>query len=378
VVHRYLPPGWEAVLVESVAQQFINAWDNALIAELAPNIPLHTHVETAAARWRIVTARLGELWSLANTLPPPVQLAGLTCIAVTIKDRAREYVRQCFNFDLDQKCFVSGSVGPQLAPDGEISLSLAEIHTLTAVCQDAALCENLLLAGLDALWGAQQIEGKEGVECMRAAVEAMLTILHSLPLFVGPLMESPTEPQQEQGMLSVAGWIATQISLERNRRLRQALAQDDLAVDAPRMSPFTTLLEQLPAYTYEVWYQEGWTTVEELRTRIASLMEGYGIDPGLNAHLSEESLRKAHHEISQWGSDTSLQDFAARQEASQRLDEVAAGAGLSPREAEVLALQRQGLTQEQIGTQLDLPRTTVKTYIDRGAEKMYKEAREKP
>src|SRR5262249_53399891 len=157
--------------------------------------------------------------------PPPVQLAGLTCTAVTIKDRAREYVRRHFNFDLDQKRFVSGSVAPQLMPDGEISLSLAAMYTLTAVCQDAALCENLLLTGLEALWGAQQIEGKGGMECMRAAVEAMLTLLRSLPLFVGPLMESPVEHQQEQGMLSVAGWVATKISLERNRRLRQALAQ---------------------------------------------------------------------------------------------------------------------------------------------------------
>jgi predicted XRE-type DNA-binding protein len=245
-----------------------------------------------------------------------------------------------------------------------------------AACQDAVLCETMLLAALEALWGAQQLERKGPTECMQAAVEAMLAVLQSLPVFVGSLMESPLEHQQEQGTLSVAGWAATQMSLARNRRLRQALAHDDIAVDAPRMSEFATLLGQLPAHTYEAWYQEGWATVEELRTRIASLMEGYGIDPGLPAHLSPDSLQQFQQEIAQWGSSQgALEEWAAIQEASRRLDEIAARAGLSPREAEVLALQRQGLTQEQIGTLLHLPRNTVKTFVERGAEKMYRAAR---
>lgn len=107
-------------------------------------------------------------------------------------------------------------------------------------------------------------------------------------------------------------------------------------------------------------------------------MAHHGVDPGLNAHLSAESLQEAHQEISQWGSNTSLEEFAAREEASSCLDELAARAGLSLREVEVLALMRQGLTQEQIGARLTPPlrRDTVKTYIERVAKKMYNASRE--
>jgi hypothetical protein len=247
-------------------------------------------------------------------------------IVVAIRDRASQYVHQGYNFDLEERRFIPDGGGPQLTSEGEILLSSAEMDCWVAACQDAMLCETILLAGLEALWRAQQLERKGPSECMQAAVEAMLAILGSLPVFVGSLMESPLERQQEHGTLSVAGWAATQISLEHNRRLRQTLTRDDLAVDAPAMSPFATLLEQLPAHTYEAWHEEGWTTLEELRTRIASLLEGYGIDPGLPAHLSPDSLQQLQQEVAQWGSSQgALEEWAATQEASQRLDEIAEG-----------------------------------------------------
>ena len=376
-MHRYLPAALEAMLRELVAQRFTAAWNNAPTVGLTPHIPLHVHVQAGAARWRTVFAGLEAVRSSAGGLPPPVQLAGLTCLGVAIRDLARQYVSQYYNFDMDQKRFVPGDGGPPLTLDGDMLLSKADISSLVAACLDAALCENMLLAGLQALGGSrgsQHLEGKAGSECMQAAVDAMLALLQSAPLCHGTLMESPFEYQQEQGMLSVAGWAATQISLEHNRRLRHALAHDDIAVNAPRMSEFPTLCEQLPAHTYEAWYQEGWSTLAELRTRIASSMEQDGVALGLTAHLTPDSLRQAQQELSSWGSNTSLEEFAARQEVSQRLDEVATRAGLSPREADVLALQRHGLTQAQIGEQLHLPRTTVKTYRERVAEKMYKAA----
>jgi len=57
----------------------------------------------------------------------------------------------------------------------------------------------MLLAGLAVLRGAQ-LEGKGASECMQAAVEAMLGVLEALPHFIGTLMESPLEHQQEQGV----------------------------------------------------------------------------------------------------------------------------------------------------------------------------------
>jgi DNA-binding NarL/FixJ family response regulator len=119
--------------------------------------------------------------------------------------------------------------------------------------------------------------------------------------------------------------------------------------------------------------------LEELRNLIVKLVIEDGVFDTPSDHLSPESLREAHQEIAQWGSAASpLEEWAAIQEVSQHLDKLAACAGLSPREAEVLALLRQGLTQEQIGLCLTPPqsRDTVKTWVERAREKM-RQAREK-
>jgi len=188
---------------------------------------------------------------------------------VAIRDLARQYVRQHFNFDVDQKRFVSGSGGPQLTPDEDISLPRAEVNTLTAACQDAALCEAMLLAGLAVLRGAQ-LEGKGASECMQAAVEAMLGVLEALPLFIGTLMESPLEHQQEQGMLSVAGWAATKLSLRKNRRLRHALEQDG---SPSEQSPYAVFLAQLPGAVHLAYYTDPDASLDALLTSITHVLE---------------------------------------------------------------------------------------------------------
>ena len=76
VMHRTLPADWQSGVVELVTQQFLAAWAHASMRGLAPAVPLHTHVQAAATRWRTVSASLKELRSLAGDLPPPVHLAG--------------------------------------------------------------------------------------------------------------------------------------------------------------------------------------------------------------------------------------------------------------------------------------------------------------
>ena len=270
VMHRWLPPGWEPVIVEAVTQQFPAAWANARLSGLAPNSPLHTHVQAAAARWRTVPARLEALRSRAGGLPPPVQLAGLTCIALAVRNLARQYVSQYYNLDMDQRRFVRSGVGAQRTPDEEMALSLGAMNTLTAACLDAALCETMLLAGLAALLETPQLEGKGPSECMQAAVDAMLAILQSSPLFLGTLMESPLEHQQEQGALAIAGWAATQLSLHKNRRLRHALAQDG---SPSEQAPYTAFLAQLPGAVHLAYYTDPDASLDALLTSIIHVLE---------------------------------------------------------------------------------------------------------
>jgi len=75
-----------------------------------------------------------------------------------------------------------------------------------------------------------------------------------------------------------------------------------------------------------------------------------------------------------------LEDWSTTQEVSPCLDELALRAGLSPREAEVFALLRQGHTQEQIGVRLTPPqsRDTVKTWAERAMKKVRKIAGKYP
>ena len=273
---------------------------------LAPTVPLHTHVQAAATRWRTVVCEPQELRSLAGDLPPPVHLAGLTCLAVAIRDLARQYVRQHFNFDVDQKRFVSGSGGPQRTPDEEISLSRAEMNTLTAACQDAALCEAMLLAGLETLWGAQQLEGKGASECMQAAVEAMLGVLQALPLFIGTLMESPLEQHQEQGTLSVAGWAATQLSLHNNRRLRHALEQDG---SPSEQSPFAAFLAQLPGAVHLAYDTDPDASLDALLTNTTHVLEPGA--PKTRAKGSQDALPSVQ---------PSVEEMWLREEARMAMD----------------------------------------------------------
>jgi len=188
------------------------------------------------------------------------------------------------------------------------------------------------------------------------------------PDFLATLMDSSHDVLHEMATLGIGGWEVTQLSLTKNRRLKAALGKDG-------KSPFTALLERIAAATYQAWSERRpGESLAQLQPRIASLLEDGDASAEPQERLSPESLGKMQQEIAQWSNiASSLEEWTAIQEASQRLDELAARAGLSLREAEVLALMRQGLTQEQIGARLTppLPRDTVKTYAERIATKMY-------
>ena len=358
VMHRWLPPGWEPVIVEAVTQQFIAAWSKAPLSGLAPTIPLHTHVQAAAAWWRTVPARLEALRSLAGGLPPPVQLAGLTCIALAVRNLARQYVSQYYNLDMDQRRFVRRGVGEQRTLDEEIARSLGEMNTLTAACQDATLCETMLLAALEALWGAPQLAGKGASECMQAAVDAMLGVLEALPLFTGTLMESPLEHQQEQGAVSVAGWAATQLSLDKNRRLRHAVEQD---ASASEQSLYAAFLAQLPGAVHLAYSTDPDALLDTLLTNIKHVLE-----PG----ASSSRAKGAQDPFP--AVQSSVEDMWLREEArkARNIESPRVRTRLTPRELEFcdlmyeLARQGKSCTYAEIAAQKGVAEGTVKSTMD--------------
>ena len=227
----------------------------------------------------------------------------------------------------------------------------------------------ILLAGFYVIDAAvvQPLTTVDVQETLREAVKAMRQeLFEGLAWQCGAMQEHPLAEMREWGSIYFAGVMCSMINTD-IPRLHNVLVQDG--------KPHHVLLERLPAYVCSTWPDKSGSGLEELRDLIVKqIIEDCGLAT-LSNHLSRQSLRKAHSEIAQWSnSASSLEEWSATQEVSQRLDELAACAGLSPRGAEVLALLRQGLTQEQIGEQLHLPRGTVKTYCERVAEKMYKAA----
>jgi ATP/maltotriose-dependent transcriptional regulator MalT len=232
----------------------------------------------------------------------------------------------------------------------------------------------VFLAGLGVTDAPAPQSDTDAQERLRQAVKAMRQeVFDGLAWQVGAMQEHPLAKVREWGSILFSGAMRAQIR-PRTPRLWNALIRHG--------EPYQVLLERLPATGYSAWHDTVCNSVEAIRNLIVKrIIEDVASDT-LSDHLSPESLRQADQELAQWGSITlspedSLDDWSATQEASQRLNEIAARAGLAPREAEVLALLRQGLTQEQIGARLTPPqsRDTVKTWVERARAKMSQAAR---
>lgn len=93
-------------------------------------------------------------------------------------------------------------------------------------------------------------------------------------------------------------------------------------------------------------------------------MERDRVGDSMQDHLSSESFAKATHEIAQWNTiDSSLDDWAFREEARKQLQTEFANRGLIPRQTDVIVLREiDGMTQEETAARLGMPRGTVKTH----------------
>ena len=218
---------------------------------------------------------------------------------------------------------------------------------------------------------------------LRRALDETLRAIQDLaveyPLLVQypHFMDSPYEGERTLATISLSGWAWTGLSLTINQRLHEALRKELERRGEHEKREEDLLLALLPSNTFAAWQEHKWHDFGELRTQIVSLLEGEVASAEPQERLSPQSFHKLQQEIAQRDNIASpLEEWSTRQEASQCLDELATRAALSPREAEILALHRQGLTQVQIGARLTppLPRDTVKTQLKRAIDKMRKAA----
>ena len=158
-------------------------------------------------------------------------------------------------------------------------------------------------------------------------------------------------------LYQVSAWAATNLSLDRNARLRAALS-------GSTSSPFERLLLELPAAALLAWSEIAPGAASgEFLNRIAHLIEqeGASSDAGIDRELPVAP-------------DVEVELFTRAEEASHELAMLREQAQLSPREAEVLDLGRAGYKGAEIAEQLGIKPGTVKATASHAREKLRRAA----
>jgi RNA polymerase sigma factor (sigma-70 family) len=346
-------PIFQRLLAQLVPAQTRNAMRETALKKLVescrreppdPAEDLDPSVDKARQKWRRAS---GQTTSSTAEMDPFIAFPTLFTIAITARRLAKRYVYATFRH----------------APRNEPLMLTLVKHQPLGMLHRLSLYEAGLMAGYEMFLQLSMWEFPLD-EILAATVRAMKEHLNLSPVILTGLgMESPSHEDRKRATIEVAGWAATQISL-RYPRLQKALSNEG-------QTPFKRLLERLPTATYLGWHGHGREPRPSLRDRIIHELEQSKSASQLGDHLSPESLRKAHHEIRQWDRVSSaLEDWQSCEEARRDLDRLSQRAGLSPREAEVLNLKRQGLTQEQIGGRLGITRGAVKKLEERAVQKM--------
>ncbi len=209
-----------------------------------------------------------------------------------------------------------------------------------------------------------------GGDPVEAALKAGLHFWsNDLLLLYGRLMERhTTDTGRTEANFALSGFVATKISLKRNRRLGVALDAEG------KKSPAQALLERLPGTVRLAWADRtpgeplaprSHSRTASLISRVAHLLEAdRPTSPGPTDSADEKSALEGHGE----------EHWAVREEARATLSTLANRAGLSPRETEVLALLLQEEPQVKIAERLGLKEGTVNVLAARLREKLRRAA----
>jgi hypothetical protein len=297
--------------------------------------------------WSPLIAWQNQYLKVANDVDRKVEFFCLIQAAIASRRLFRRYLRSRFSMaHARRRRFLRD--GPQLqteheCTDLESALDLFDFY------------DAILHVGLYAIlpfW----MDGQLHMAIPVAVAEMRGVLMGGLPLTVGlglnHAVTAGDSVKQERCILMLSGWMATQISLRRNLRLRKALSEDGT-------SPDVALLEQLPAEVYAMWRARASDAdLSRLRDEVCWSLErdrsqpkpvpskgGVG-QPPINVPLDQQ--------------------LAAQDEYLAWLK----GAGLTALEEAVTSLQLHEYTDHEIAKKLGRTLWSVKTAWRRAKEKL--------
>ena len=336
----------------------LEAWDAYLIAAASVRrLAVATVIEAQQAAQKAWEAnRLGgqRYTVLSSGIDPLVECKVAFIKAIDHRRLYRRYLRQCFRFDPRRGVWLPGKHPPQNGP--EAACFTQGIHLYDFFTR-------MFLAGVDAVDSTQC----DDPALFRRVADAMRgVLLGELPDIFARGLHSPYAFEVEGAALSMAGKVRPGIRIYPS--VRKALGESG--------EPRTVLLGRLPAYVLEV-HQTGARGVSELlqgvRRRVDQTRQTLAKRP--LHHLPEPMLEKLEgqrHETQHAASE--LEEWYAKQEYLQRLDEIIPRAGLSRRQAQVQELIRAGLSHSDISSQLGIALGSVKQHTFRAYRKLRKAA----
>lgn len=301
-------------------------------------------VEEFARFWR--EGRMEEDWErLKNASAPQDRTFLLYSVTEMLRDKWRDYLKAQFGLVLD----CQGALTIHTEPNARAPSSPAERCCFLEAVSHFLFHETTRREMLRAIGEAH----KTGQDEDEKAFEAMRTAYTEVPIRLtgAAMLVAPLDEQREVANLSFAGWADTEI------RLFESLAS---TLGAYGANPYRKKLQELPASVHIAWDErrpdEPLTGPKSTVSRVVRL-------------LKETGRTKDAEDISEY--EKRIPDeFSEREQARAEIAALREGAGLTPREDQVLDLRLEGYTLDGIADELGVASGTVKSHVHRIIKKL--------
>jgi DNA-binding CsgD family transcriptional regulator len=327
-------------------------------APLDPPTPLAPHVKQQGGIWRIFERGRKQYAMHANHAHPAVELVTHLEEAIYWRRVYRRYLQQRFGILVSSRGFDARSRSRQFRPD--------EIDAMTTAVMMYLFCEAKFYASLLNACAAQSC-GADAQGIITAAVEGARYVLEAFPSLVSQMMGSPVDRQRDEAILCMAGVFRPHLKIYPS--VRSALGKTG--------DPRTVLHERLPEYIWQAYCAgaRGMRELLEAVRRLVNQVRRKQFKKPLH-HASEPVLERLEaHRQSKQQTPSELEEWVAKQEEPQLLDEASTRAGLSRRQAEVWELIRAELSHSAIASQLGIGLGSVKQHTARIYKKLRKTVR---
>jgi len=304
--------------------------------------------------WRAYFDGVQQYETHANRGTSALEFYMLLIRAIAMRRHYRRYLLQRFHFDV-RRNVRRGPKRPGTYTSYDLMLCTEGVALFN-------LYEGVFLACLRAVSEAQE-ERKDLLTTLREAVTAMRhTLFKSMAEFIARMLASSVPWMQAEAMIKLAGYMRPHIRMYPS--VRRALGEEG--------EPRTVLLERLAEYILQAHHagarepSELLESVKRLVNQIRRLQHKRSLNNAPEPILEGlEAQRTSKQHVP-----SELEEWHIRQEAIAHLDALIPHAGLSPREAEVLSLQRAGLPYTAIASQLGITKGSVKKFTNRIKKKL--------